>query len=311
MSYDDSEFKYAINEYLEKRLENELKWHQKRAQRYRYLFLLERSLTVASAAAIPILIVNEAGYSNTVVAAASMIILLLLALDWSVDLHGQWTFYQSTAISIEGERFLYLSRAGPYSNLSRERSFSLLVERAESIISRLPARWEATEQAQSYKRGELTPALPLAGSKPDVARLANYDGWISARLETTVNSKGSIVARVACQFRPEIPKITKEPDPQWTANARVLIQGEIDIDPVEFTVKAIPVSEARLTAFPRSTRVLVPLKAPSDGFEFALVEESLQSAEERGSEAKISSILIDVSQAGRTIQLVELLSTSH
>lgn len=58
--------------------------------------------------------------------------------------HENWISYRSTAEQLKHEKYLWLSKAGPYKDT--EAPEVMLAERVESLISREHAKWEASAQ---------------------------------------------------------------------------------------------------------------------------------------------------------------------
>ena len=63
--------------------------------------------------------------------------------------HENWISYRSTAEALKHEKFLFLSKAGPYA--SADNPMALLAERIESLVSQEHAKW-ASSQEQVTKR---------------------------------------------------------------------------------------------------------------------------------------------------------------
>jgi hypothetical protein len=71
------------------------------------------------------------GLIGIVVAAVANLITL-------IKLQENWIVYRTTAESLKHEKFLYLTKAGPYAGTD---SFPLFVERIESYISKENTQW--------------------------------------------------------------------------------------------------------------------------------------------------------------------------
>ena len=269
----------------------------------RLRFLAVRSAMLASAALAAIFVNLSGHYEQIIAAAASVLVLLMIALDWGTDEHGRWSAYKVAAERLESEKSLYLSRAGVYSGIPEQRAFALFVERVETMRAK-----EARTEAQSELR-DLDAPKPsgwpsaLAPQSASSVRPANYEGGIHVRL-SIIPGASSIVGRLICQFSSSGVANDGLPD-GIRAEANVRIQGD-EIDPVEFSVKVLSVSGRRLTAFPRVARVHAPVSGVSEPFEFALVAEEVQANDQISVTSDKDALLVDISQAGRTVQIIEI-----
>jgi len=91
-------------------------------------------LTVAQiviAAAIPV----SAGaiVSAWITGSLGALIVVLEGLQQLFQFQQNWTGYRATAEALKHEKYLYLARAGPYADTSREEG--LLAERVEGLVS--------------------------------------------------------------------------------------------------------------------------------------------------------------------------------
>jgi len=62
--------------------------------------------------------------------------------------HHNWITYRSTAEALKHEKYLFLSKAGPYAAAINDNA--LLAERVESLVSQEHAKW-APAQEQTAK----------------------------------------------------------------------------------------------------------------------------------------------------------------
>lgn len=256
-------------------------------------FFLVRILMICSAA-ITAIFVNLTGQVQQLVAASSsVVVLLLIALDWGSNASTRYQTYRSMGYRLNTEKYLFLSKDGIYSGLPVKRAQALLAQRIELILS-------------GAEGGEIDKS-PSPGDQSGSARgpvLANYDGEIRARLSLSPGAS-SVIGRLMCQFRSAEAAAREDLASSEGTRARVRIQGE-ELDPVDFVVKAMVVSGERVTVFPRVVTVYAPVSGASEPFEFALVTENPESVGKSAGQADKGTMLVDVSQAGRTIQILEL-----
>lgn len=279
----------VVETYLEKVI-NETRTSTLLAQ---WLFFLVRILMICSAA-VTAIFVNLTGHADRLVAAStSVVVLLLIALDWGSNTLTRYRTYRSMGYRLNTEKYLFLSKAGIYSGLPGKRAQALLAQRIELIRSEAEVVETDKNLILSDQSGSVRGPV-----------LANYDGEIHAHLSFSPGAS-SVIGRLACQFHSAEVAAREDLAGSEGTRAIVRIQGE-EVDPVEFVVKAMVVAGERITVFPRVVTVYVPVSGVSESFEFALVAESPEPADKPAAPDGKGAMLVDVSQAGRTIQILEL-----
>jgi hypothetical protein len=131
------------------RIENEIKWYSQKSQSNQYWFKHLKIIEIVCAAFIPF----SAGYSlsNYITGGLGAAIVVLEGIQGVYQFQQNWASYRSTAEALKHEKYLWIAKAGPYSNV--ENPNPLLAERAESLISREHAKWVAgREQAGKIKQ---------------------------------------------------------------------------------------------------------------------------------------------------------------
>lgn len=138
----------------------------------------------------------------------------------------------------------------------------------------------------------------------------NYDGHLfyAAQSEKT---NSIIAARLVGHFIPSEHgrPSDRDTDDDWTS-AQIIVEDGVDAPVAEFVVSALV---DQLTPFPRSVAVQCPLDRPSHRFEIALTRMETLTGDRNtstfsGDEGAPRSVpvLIDVSQSGRTLQILEV-----
>ena len=143
------------NEYLETRLEDQVKWYSKQSQLNKQWYKILRSVELIAAASIPFItgyitpktlnLKFAAGFLGLLVA----IIAGLMSLNRFQEL---WIEYRTTAESLKHEKFLYLTKSEPY---DIEESFALFVQSVETLISKEHSRWiNLTKKSEKEQQPE-------------------------------------------------------------------------------------------------------------------------------------------------------------
>lgn len=279
------------------------KSYQVQAQFARWQFFAVRFIMLLSAALVTIYLNFNGTFSRFVAVASSVLVLLMIALDWGTNARSRWFSYQQLADQLDSEKNLYLNRAGVYSGAPPQRSFALLVERTEAIRTSEVGAAAAGGNLQAGGPEKQTPAASSPSAMSQA--LANYEGEIRV-LPSMMADASTIVCRLDCRFYADGSETAGGESDNITTRASVRIQGGQETDPVEFSVKVMSVSGERLTAFPRVAQVYAPTNGISEPFEFALAREDTAGGDAGPAIFTEGVLLVDVSQAGRTIQILEM-----
>lgn len=145
------------DEYLEQRLEDQIRWYDRKSVSAQRLFKRLRGAEIFCAAAIPVL----AGFADTsvfirvLVASLGALIVVLAGYLSLQQASEKWVEYRATAESLKHEKFLYLTGTEPYTG---DDAFHLLVERVEGLISQEHSAWTeyVREGARESKPGTET-----------------------------------------------------------------------------------------------------------------------------------------------------------
>jgi len=138
----------AETEYLEKRLDDQIKWYGEKSSANQAAYKRLRLIEIIAAAAIPLL----AGYSaqrEYVGMAMGVIGLLVAVLAGIASLYRfqeNWSEYRAAAEALRQEKFLYLARVAPYDG---DKAFELLVQRVEALLKSETTDWAQALRASS------------------------------------------------------------------------------------------------------------------------------------------------------------------
>ncbi|WP_273854130.1 DUF4231 domain-containing protein [Guptibacillus spartinae] len=123
-------------EYLEQRLENQIKWYDNNSINYQRKYRTLKMIEILFATSIPVV-------ASTIPNATVISILgggIAFIEGWLnlSKYHENWIEYRSICEILKQEKYMFLTHSGVYSS---KKSFTYLVERVESIISKENVNW--------------------------------------------------------------------------------------------------------------------------------------------------------------------------
>lgn len=127
------------SEYLEKRLNNQIDWYDQKSVNSQKYYKRLQATGIILAGLIPFL----AGYAHkhwviqALISLFGTIIVISSAFSKLGAYHEKWLEYRQTCEILRHEKYLFLTGAHPY----EDKSFHLLVQRVESIISAENVNW--------------------------------------------------------------------------------------------------------------------------------------------------------------------------
>jgi hypothetical protein len=127
-------------EYLKERLDDQMKWYDKKSQSNQKWFKRLRLLEIMSAALIPFLsgMGDKIIYSQWLIGLLGVCIAVAAATTALFNFQENWIKYRTTSEQLKHEKYLYLTNSNPYNKKER---LGLLVERVESLISKENSLW--------------------------------------------------------------------------------------------------------------------------------------------------------------------------
>ncbi len=140
------------DEYLKVRVEDQINWYSKKSQWNQKWFKIIQATIITSSALIPLLIAfshfQPIRIAIGILGASAAVLTGFVSLFQFKDL---WSEYRTTAETLKHEKYLYLTKTGPY---AVDNPFSVLVERIEELISRENTRWyERLVRKENKKHG--------------------------------------------------------------------------------------------------------------------------------------------------------------
>ena len=123
------------------RLEEQIAWYDLKSLHSQRWYVRLKATELISAAAVPLV----AGYGlNWLAGGLGVVIVVIEGLLGLNQYYHNWITYRSTCESLRHEKYLWLSRAGPYTEVGG--STALLAERIEGLISTEHKHWVAERE---------------------------------------------------------------------------------------------------------------------------------------------------------------------
>ena len=131
--------KDKIYSYPIKRLDEQIKWHSKKARDNKKKYRIYQIITIIASALIPIINITDLGLQDIQTRLASSIIGGLIAVITGITqlekYQENWILYRNTSELLKKEKYFFENNAGDYKELGREDKNRLLVERVETMVS--------------------------------------------------------------------------------------------------------------------------------------------------------------------------------
>jgi hypothetical protein len=147
-SPDDAGSDAEANRYAWRRLEDQIEWYEHKSVEDKQWFLRLKVVQIVNAAAIPV--AAGTGASARVTASLGAAVVVLEGFQQLFQFERNWARYRATTESLKHEKFLCLSSAGPYADLTRP--LAVLVERVEGLVSQEHSAWSATQADAGGRR---------------------------------------------------------------------------------------------------------------------------------------------------------------
>ncbi len=139
--------------YVDERLQDQINWYGKKSETNQGWYRALRIAELIFAAAIPLMVsqITVSTLSLKVfVAALGVLIVILTGLISLFRFQELWIEYRSTCETLKHEKYLYLTRSGPY---GIDDPFHLLVNRVESLLSKEHSVWAQYIRKKEGKDG--------------------------------------------------------------------------------------------------------------------------------------------------------------
>jgi hypothetical protein len=123
------------------RLEDQIAWYDAKAALDQRMFKGLKVAQIILAALVPVLAAADA--THWLLGALGALVLVLEGFQQLFQFQQNWNSYRSTCEALKHQKYLYLSRAGPYAAATHPEA--LLAERVESLVSQEHAKWTAAQ----------------------------------------------------------------------------------------------------------------------------------------------------------------------
>ena len=139
----------AQSDYVERRLEPQEKWHDKRAKLNKRCFYTAEVATVLAGAAIPVVTlwaVKDTYLAGVISAILGGVVVVSAAVGKLFKFHENWLLYRALVEAVAREKELYSAGAGDYSGIDATERDRLLVERVENLLANKTAQFLDTHK---------------------------------------------------------------------------------------------------------------------------------------------------------------------
>jgi len=141
-------------EYIKTRVDHQIEWYGRKSTRNRYWYQSLKVSEILLALLIPLLaglITNETGYLKYVIGILGFLVAAISGVINLFKFHEKWTEYRVMAETLKQERYLYLTKAGMYSD---DQAYNRFVERIEGHLSRENLDWSRYIKEQKQEDDE-------------------------------------------------------------------------------------------------------------------------------------------------------------
>jgi hypothetical protein len=132
------------------RLEDQIAWYDRKSLANQRKYKRIKVAEIVAAAAIPFLSSVKLSYITMVTGGLGVVITILEGLLHLNQYQENWIAYRSTCESLKHEKYTYLGKASPYTNVADPHA--LLAERIESLVSQEHAKWASVQQEEPNKK---------------------------------------------------------------------------------------------------------------------------------------------------------------
>ena len=146
-------------EYIEERLNNQLRYYDKTAGKGKKRYLQSRFVSVVAAALVPVCVNLDFQYMDYVTTVLSVLVVLLVSLESVFHFREQWVNSRSTSEALRKEYFQFTTSQGHYGDAAKEpeKAFRLFVGRVETMIE---AENMSTLQVMTREAGQDQAEIP-------------------------------------------------------------------------------------------------------------------------------------------------------
>jgi hypothetical protein len=146
-------------QYLKDRVDDQIDWHDRKSQWNQRCFKRLQLAIIVSGALIPLISIVNTGLEYTqkiAVAVLGVAVAIATGILTLYRFQEVWIDYRLTAESLRSEKFRFQTKVAPYDGPNAD---SLLVHRAEAILSHQNVQWQQLQQGEQPPKDE-QPGLP-------------------------------------------------------------------------------------------------------------------------------------------------------
>src|SRR5215210_634989 len=138
-------------EYFDNRVEEQIKWYDNKSSSNKKWFMRLKIIETILALLIPLLtgyITTEKVQLKVIVGLIGVMVAAITNIITLLKFQENWIKYRTTGENLKHEKFLYITKAGPYKS---ENSFPDFVEKFEGHISKENINWSNYISSQKKK----------------------------------------------------------------------------------------------------------------------------------------------------------------
>jgi hypothetical protein len=143
------------------RLEDQIAWYDRKGSQNQRTYKRIKIVEIIAAAAIPFLSALNISQGSTnwfpqhiswTIGGLGVLITILEGMLQLNQYQQNWISYRSTCEGLKHEKYTYLAKAAPYTNVADPHA--LLAERVESLVSQEHAKWAAVRQPETKAKAD-------------------------------------------------------------------------------------------------------------------------------------------------------------
>ena len=272
-------------------------------------------IAVATIVAVIYLLGRPPTESNMVIigglagGSAATLALIIQSRGWSVltggiARHGLIAAFSSLVAGFLAGGFSVLAAVALVGTSKNDMSGAAILGGIYGLL--LGAYWSQIVLADDGKETLLGTAISEISGRAGPS-IVNYQGRVYAELNPAHNEqlvRGRLVVWFAAKGKSQAQEAGRAQD--QIANAPIIIEGGSRKASAEFVVTVLGTSTT--TPFPRRQLIVAPADAESERYEFTLVQEGTGDEGGSAGQPPPGPVLIDVSQSGRTVSVLEVSS---
>jgi len=136
------------------RLEDQLGWYDKKSGEKQRRYKQIKAAQLVLAGAIPVFALVGSTWGRWVTAILGASVAILEGLQQLGQYNNLWVSYRSTAEQLKHEKYLFLTKSGPYRDLEEEEALKRLAEHVEERVSTEHAKWVSELSRQAEQQGQ-------------------------------------------------------------------------------------------------------------------------------------------------------------